>query len=74
MNNALEQFENRKRNVDVAHRVYDNYQMKYEQGIASSLDLTISNNNYLQAESDYYLTIVNLLDAQLALQKLINNL
>jgi outer membrane protein len=74
LNNAVEQFDNRKRNVDVARRLYDNYQMKYEHGIASSLDLTISNNNYLQAESDYYMAIINLFDAQLALQRLMNTL
>jgi outer membrane protein len=74
LSNALEQYENRKRNIDVAYRVYKNYQLKYEQGVVSSLDLTISNNNYLQAESEYYMSIVNLFDAQLALQKLINSL
>jgi outer membrane protein len=72
--NAIDQYLNRKNNVDVSLRIYKNYQFKYEQGIASSLDLTISNNNYLQAESDYLLSILTLLDAQLSLQKLMNML
>jgi outer membrane protein TolC len=71
---ALEQYENRKKNVDVAYRIYKNYRFKYEQGITSSLDLTISNNNYLQAESDYLMAIISLFDARLALQKLMNSL
>jgi len=71
---AMEQFENRKKNVDVAYRIYKNYQFKYEQGIASSLDLSISNNNYLQAESDYLMAIISLFDARLALQKLMNSI
>lgn len=71
---AYEQYLNRKNNVDVTLRIYENYRFKYEQGIASSLDLTISNNNYLQAESDYLQSILSLLDAQLALKKLLNNL
>jgi outer membrane protein len=71
---AMDQYENRKKNVDVAYRIYRNYQLKYEQGVSSSLDLTISNNNYLQAESDYLMAIINLLDARLALQKLMNSL
>jgi len=72
--NAIDQYLNRKKNVDVSDRIYENYQFKYEQGIASSLDLTISNNNYLQAESDYISSIMTLLEARLALQKLLNTL
>lgn len=71
---AMDQYENRKKNVDVAYRIYRNYQLKYEQGVSSSLDLTISNNNYLQSESDYLMAIINLFDARLALQKLMNSL
>jgi outer membrane protein len=74
MANAIDQYNNRKNNVDVSLRIYQNYQFKYEQGVASSLDLTISNNNYLQSESDYLMSIITLLDAQLALQKLMNTL
>jgi outer membrane protein len=71
---AMEQYENRKRNVDVAYSIYENYRLKFEQGVVSSLDLTISNNNYLQAESDYLMAIISLFDAQLTLQKLMNSL
>ena len=72
--NAIDQYLNRKKNVEVSYRIYENYQFKYEQGISSSLDLTISNNNYLQAESDYLSSILTLLNARLALQKLLNTL
>jgi len=72
--NAIDQYVNRKNNVDVALRIYQNYQFKYQQGVSSSLDLTISNNNYLQAESEYLLSIITLLDARLALEKLMNTL
>ena len=71
---AIEQYMNRKKNVDVTLRIYKSYQFKYEQGVSSSLDLSTANNNYLQAESDYLMSIVTLLDAQLALQKLMNTL
>jgi outer membrane protein TolC len=72
--NAIDQYTNRKNNVDVAYRIYENYQFKYEQGVSSSLDLTISNGNYLQAQSDYLMSIISLLNARLDLQKLMNNL
>lgn len=74
LDNAIEQYLIRKNNVDVTYRIYKNYQFKYEQGVASSLDLSTSNNNYLQAESDYLYSILSLLDAQVALQKLLNTL
>jgi outer membrane protein len=74
LESAINQYLNRKNNVDVTLRIYENYQFKYEQGVASSLDLSTANNNYLQAESDYLMSIVTLLDAQIALQKLMNTL
>ena len=71
---AYDQYLNRKHNVEVTLRIYDSYQFKYEQGVASSLDLATANNNYLQAESDYLTSIVALLNARLELQKLMNKL
>ncbi len=68
----MEQYENRKKNVDVAYRIYKNYQLKYEQGVASSLDLTISNNNYLQTETEYLMSIISLINAKVELKKLMN--
>lgn len=72
--NAIDQYLNRKKNADVALRIYQDYQFRYEQGIASSLDLNLSNNNYLQAVSDYVQSIITLLNARLDLQKLMNTL
>lgn len=72
--NAQEQYEIRKRNIEVAKNVYENFERKYAQGMASSLDLTTANNNYLQAESGYIQTAMQLLDAGTALLKLYNGL
>lgn len=72
--NAIDQYLNRKKNADVALKIYEDYQFRYEQGIASSLDLNLSNNNYLQAVSDYIQSILTLLNARLDLQKLMNTL
>ena len=72
--NAIDQYLNRKKNADVALKIYNDYQFRYEQGMASSLDLNLSNNNYLQAVSDYVQSIMTLLNARLDLQKLMNTL
>jgi outer membrane protein len=74
LNNALEQYESQKANVAVAQRVFENIRLKYQQGLLSSLDLTTANNNYLQAESSYISSMLQLLDAQVELDKLLNDI
>jgi len=71
---ALEQYESQKENVEVSRRVYNNLNLKYQQGLVSSLDLTTVNNNYLQAETNYITAMMELLQADLALNKLLNTL
>lgn len=71
---AIEQYDSQKENVTVSKRVYDNLNLKYQQGLVSSLDLTTANNNYLQAETNYIMSMMQLLQADLALNKLLNTL
>jgi outer membrane protein len=70
--NALENFDTQKENVDIAGRVYKSIQNKYQQGLASSLDLTQANSNYLNAENNYLSSLLTLLQAQTSLDKLYN--
>jgi len=72
--NARDQYKNQKENVELAYRVYQSIENKYRQGVASSLDLTQAHNNYLQAESDYISSLMDLLQTRLALDKLLNNI
>ena len=74
LNNLLEQYQNQKMNVDIAKEVFDKMNLKFQQGIVSSLELTSANNNYLSAESSYVDILFQLLDAELALRKLNGNL
>lgn len=74
LNNALEQYESQKNNMRVAQRVYDNIHDKYQQGLVSSLDLTTANNNYLQAENSYISATLQLLEAHLEMDRLLNAL
>ncbi len=74
LNNALEQYESQERNLQVARRVFDNINNKYSQGMVSSLDLTTANNNYLQAENSYISSMMQLMEAQIELEKLLNEL
>jgi len=74
LRSALENYLTQKENVEVATSVYNSYYNKYKQGMTSSLDLTQANNNYLQAENNYISSVLKLLQARLALQKLYNRL
>jgi outer membrane protein TolC len=71
---AIENYDSQKANVNVAKRVFENINNKYRQGMASSLDLTQSNNNYLQAESNFIQSTMTLLQAKVAIDKLYNQL
>jgi len=72
-NNLLEQYVSQKENVDISKEVLDQMNLKFQQGIVSSLELTSANNDYLTAESNITGTILKLLNAELALRKLNNN-
>jgi outer membrane protein len=72
--NSNEQFLSQKDNVELAKRVYNSVQNKYNQGVASSLDLSQANGNYLDAENNYISSLMNLLTTKLSLDKLLNNL
>ena len=74
LKNAMENYELQKENIDVAARVLKNYQIKFEHGAISSLDLTQANDNYLTAESNYTDAILTLLQAQVSIEKLYNQL
>ena len=72
--NANLQFINQRENIEVSKRVYESMENKYKQGMASSLELTQSNNQYLQAENNYISSLMSLLQTKVALDKLLNNL
>jgi outer membrane protein len=72
--NALENFNTQKESVDIANRVLTSIQNKFREGLVSSLDLTQANSNYLDAERNYLSSILELLQAQIALDKLYNKL
>lgn len=74
LNTAIEQYESQKKNVEVSDRVYQNIRLKYEQGLVSSLDLTAANNNYLQAETNYIQSLIQLLESEINLKQLYGKL
>jgi outer membrane protein len=70
LRSALESYLTQQKNVEVSRDVYQNLQRKYDQGMISSLELTTADSNYLQAESDFLMSILEVLQAKNALDKL----
>ena len=70
----MENYKLQKENVDLSQRVYGTYNRKYKEGIISSMDLTQANSAYLEAQSNYIQSVMSLLQAKLALDKLNNTL
>ena len=77
LKSALESYETQKKNVEVSREVYQNLKRKYEQGMISSLELTTADTNYLKAESDYLMSVLEVLQARNELNtltgKILNN-
>jgi outer membrane protein len=74
LQSSLENFYTQEENVEVAQRVYDSYRHKFEQGMATSLELTQANSNFLDAESNYLNAMMDVMSAKLQLDKLMNKL
>ena len=72
LRNAIEKYEIQKQNVDVAQRVFDNIAKKYEFGVASSLDVTNSGTNLISAQSTYVQSLLEIVNAQMSLEQLLN--
>lgn len=74
LTSALEQYQSQKANVDLAKKIYNNTELKFRQGVASSFDLIQANTSLLQAENDYISSSMEVLQAKLAFDKLFNKI
>jgi len=61
----------KKQNVILAQKIYNKNIIKYKEGIIGSLELTLAQNQYLQAQTDYYTSIIDLSAAKSKLEKLL---
>jgi len=72
LTSSYESFETQKKNMVVVQRVFDNVSRKYEQGMASSLDVTNSGTELIGAQSSYVQALLDVVNAQVELEKLLN--
>ncbi|MBL4594134.1 MAG: TolC family protein [Flavobacteriales bacterium] len=64
-----ETYSNQKSNLELAKKIYDKTIKKYKEGVASSLELSQTQNQYLNAEGKYIKSLFDLLKAKSALEK-----
>ena len=70
---ALGNFDVQKSNYDLATRIFNKEQIKYTEGVSSSLDFTQAQNQMLQEQANYLISIYQLIEAKTALNNALNN-
>lgn len=71
-NNAKDAFETQKKAVDVASKILNSTEIKYKEGVVSSMELTQVQNQLLQAQTDLTNAGFELIKAKLNLDTLFN--
>jgi len=61
-----------KESMDLSVKIYQKTNIKYKEGIISSLDLTQSQDQFLTAQRNYYQSVVNFLNAKVALDRILS--
>ena len=72
LTSALERLQTQQKNVEVTQRVFDNISLKYEHGYSSSMDVTTAGTNLIGAQSSYVQALLEFVNAQIELEKLLN--
>ncbi len=71
---AWEKYQTEYQNIQLAKKIYAKTLIKYKEGVASSMDVTQANNQYLNNTSAYSTSIIDMLNAKTSLEKAISNL
>ena len=72
LQNAYETYTNEQENMGVTQRVFDNTSRKFQQGVASNLDLVNASNDLITAQSTYVQAVLTLVNAEVELEKFLN--
>ncbi|MBK7094515.1 MAG: TolC family protein [Saprospiraceae bacterium] len=70
---SLEKYNNEKRNIELAERIYNKTLIKFKEGLASSMDITTAQNQLFGAQSNFFTAVYSLLVAKNKIDKLTNN-
>lgn len=70
---ALRQYQTAKDNLTLAERIYNKTEIKYNEGVSSSMELTQANNQLLDTQGNYINASLQLINAKSTLDKALNN-
>jgi outer membrane protein len=70
---AYSNFVTNKESMILSKKVYDKTVIKYKEGVSTSFELTTNQNQFLTAESNYYNSILSLLNAKAKLDRILEN-
>ena len=73
-NTAYEKYLIEKDNIELAQKVFDRTSVKYQNGLASSLELTMASEQLTGIHTGYVSAMVELLTANLKLEKALGQL
>jgi outer membrane protein TolC len=68
---AFSNFNTNKESMDLSKKVYNKTVIKYKEGVSSSFELTQNQNQFLTAESNYYNSVLSLLNAKAKLDRIL---
>ena len=68
---AVEKLESHKQNLALAERIYNTTQIKYKEGVGSSLEVTTAEQSLFDTQRNYTLALFELLVAKLELDKVL---
>jgi outer membrane protein TolC len=69
---AFLNFTNNKESMALSEKIYNKNIAKYKQGVSSSMELTQSQSQYLTSESNYYNSIISLLQAKAKMDRILS--
>jgi len=61
-----------KESMELGKKIYDKTIIKYREGVSSSFELTQNQNQFLTAESNYYNSVLSLLNAKAKLDRILS--
>jgi outer membrane protein TolC len=70
---AYSNFSTNKESMQLSKKVYDKTVIKYKEGVSSSFELTQNQNQFLTAESNYYNSVLSLLNAKAKLDRILSS-
>lgn len=72
-NQKLKTYENQKQSLELSEKIYEKGLIKFKEGIISSIDLSQLQNQFLNAQTNYFNSILDLLNTKTKLDSLLKN-